>query len=258
MEENSKQNTVLVIVAACVLAQAVLYGVTAFADSRNWMAVSLEQITWGKFGLYFLVNALALLLPPVVFLLITRTRPNEAGVTAHNRGLVLALVLAFGGLVVLDGNWSAGGVYYWLHILINIALGEELMYRGFVYSRLKRVSPWLALLVSGFFWGAGHAIYAGVVAGRSVPQILLTMVVGGAEVPVNAFGGILAGIGFAALYEWSGTLFVPILLHAILDFSGHSPAGQWLGFAVTIGAVVFLGVKRTRVERKPLAFWKPE
>lgn len=258
MERNSDKRTIVTTVAACVLAAIVFYGVIWVSNQQGWLVLSLGQITWGNAALQFAIHALALLLPPVAFLLVTRTKPSKAGFTGRNKGVSIGLGILYLLLFFLAGDGSAGGLYYWLHILVNIGLAEELMYRGFAYSRLKQVSPWLALLVSGFFWGAGHAIYAGVLAGRSVPQILVTTVVGGADVSVTALGGIIAGIGFAALYEWSGTLFVPILLHAILDFSGHRPETGWIGLAAAVAVTVFLVVKKTRVEHQSLAFWKAE
>lgn len=255
MERNGDKRTVVTTVAACVVAAIVFYGVISVAHRQNWLELSLQQITWGNFGIQFAIHGLALLLPPVVCLLVTRTKPSAAGLNGKNKWISLGLGMIYLLLFFIAGDFSVGGIYYWLHILLNIGLAEELMYRGFAYSRLKQVNPWLALLVSGFFWGAGHAIYAGVIAGRSIPQILAAMVVGGGEISVTALGGMVGGIGFAALYEWSGTLFVPVLVHAILDFSGHQPETGWIGLAVTAAVVVFLGVKKTRVEHESLAFW---
>lgn len=258
MEANRNKKIIVTTVAACVVAAIVFYGVIWLSHRQNWLVCSLGQITWPNAGVQFAIHALALLLPPVAFLLLSRTKPSEAGFTGRNKGVSLSLGIIYLLLFFIAGDFSVGGIYYWLHILLNIGLAEELMYRGFAYTRLKQVNPWLALVLSGFFWGAGHAIYAGVLAGRSIPQILLTMVVGGGDISVTALGGIIGGIGFAALYEWSGTIFAPVLIHAILDYSGHQPETGWMGLAVTAAVVMFLVVKKTRVEHESLAFWKVE
>ncbi len=256
MERTDKKRIIGTTIGACIAALVVLYGGCAAAQRMNRLVLSWSQCSWGAAVGQLLWNAGILLLPPVVFLRLTHTKPGAVGFTGRSKGLVLGLGGVYLLLFVRNGAFSAGGVGRWLHLLICIALAEELMYRGFVYTRLKQVNPWLALVVSGGFWGAGHAVLAGVLAGRPLPELLLTMVVGGEGVSVTVLGGIVAGIGFAALYEWSGTLFVPVFLHAILDYCG---SGQnWVGFGITAVVAVFLGVKRTRVEHKPLAFWRAD
>ena len=74
-------------------------------------------------------------------------------------------------------------------------LSEELFFRGFMFSGLRRSIPlWPAALVSALVWGALH------LGGGNI----------GVVVQLSIFGVILAW-----LYERSGTLWAPIIAHTI-------------------------------------------
>jgi membrane protease YdiL (CAAX protease family) len=83
--------------------------------------------------------------------------------------------------------------------LVTIALApvtEELFFRGLVFGSLRRsIPPVAAALVISLVFGALH--FTG---GRSA------LVVG----PL-----VVLGVVFCLLYQWSGTLFAPIALHAV-------------------------------------------
>lgn len=82
-----------------------------------------------------------------------------------------------------------------LLIVIAAPLSEEMFFRGFVFSGLRRsTSLWPAAFVSGLIWGSLHL-------GAGNP---------GVAIQLSIFGVILAW-----LYERSGTLWAPIIAHAI-------------------------------------------
>lgn len=80
-------------------------------------------------------------------------------------------------------------------IVIAAPISEEMFFRGFMYGGLRRsLSIWPAALISAAVWGSLH-LGAGNI---------------GVAVQLAVFGVILAW-----LYERSGTLWAPVLAHAI-------------------------------------------
>ncbi|HWC28096.1 MAG TPA: type II CAAX endopeptidase family protein [Solirubrobacteraceae bacterium] len=98
-------------------------------------------------------------------------------------------------------------------VTVIAPLGEELFFRGFFFGSLRNWhGPWLAALLTGLVFGAIHA-------GSSPVGYL---------VPLALFG-----IGLCMLYEWTGSLYPSIALHALnnsialganLDWSWQVPA----------------------------------
>lgn len=80
-------------------------------------------------------------------------------------------------------------------ITIVAPLGEELFFRGFFFGALRNWrGPWLAAVLTGLVFGLVHA-------GSSPVGYL---------VPLAALG-----IGLCLLYEWTGSLYPSIALHAL-------------------------------------------
>jgi hypothetical protein len=83
----------------------------------------------------------------------------------------------------------------WVAMVLVIPACEELVFRGAFYGGLRRlVPPWSAMLLSGLVFGAAHD-----------PRVI---------VPVAAFG-----VALAWLYERTGSLLAPTLLHGIQNLS---------------------------------------
>lgn len=82
-----------------------------------------------------------------------------------------------------------------LLIVVAAPLSEEIFFRGFVFAGLRNSVPfWAAALVSAAFWGALH------LTGGNI----------GVVVQLTVFGVVLA-----YLYERSGSLWAPMIAHAI-------------------------------------------
>jgi len=80
-------------------------------------------------------------------------------------------------------------------IAVVAPLGEELFFRGFFFGALRNWhGPWLAAVLTGLVFGGIHA-------GSSPVGYL---------VPLAFFG-----IGLCLLYEWTGSLYPSIALHAL-------------------------------------------
>ena len=147
---------------------------------------------------------------------------------------------ALGGEEAME-QMKAQGISYPLYVvictvssityapLINmfVALGEEIGWRGFLYPQLEagfgHRKGWL---LGGFIWGAWHwpliwliGYEYGAAAGNTA---------GYAGFPVSGmllFGAVAAGLGVlhAWLYEKSGTIWVPSLLHGAFNGAAALP-----------------------------------
>ena len=85
---------------------------------------------------------------------------------------------------------------YFTALSITAGVVEEIVYRGFVLWYLANFMPlWAALLLSSVFFGLGHSYQ-----GKS-----------------GALRTGLVGLVFAILYVMSGSIWLPIIGHAVFD-----------------------------------------
>ena len=95
---------------------------------------------------------------------------------------------------MMPRNNSELGRFYSVSVTAGIV--EETLWRGYMFWYLGHVMPlWAAAIVTSVVFGFGH-IYQGV---ANVPKITLV-------------GGVFAG-----LYLLTGSLWLPMLLHAVFD-----------------------------------------
>lgn len=151
-----------------------------------------------------------------------------------------AYVAAGGGAEALR-QMEAQGVSYPVYVLISavsaityaplmntfIALGEEIGWRGFLYPRLKaRFGRKKGLLLGGFIWGAWHwpliwliGYEYGAAAGNAIGYA------GFPVVGMLLFCVITVGWGILHdwLYEKSGSIWVPSILHGAINAAAALP-----------------------------------
>ena len=132
------------------------------------------------------------------------------------------------------------GYYKFFFYLVVVSFSEELVFRGYVYNELLRHNKLLAVIVSGFFWGIFHAILPGLLAGDGLGQIGIRML---SEIG----GGIITGYYFIYLLEKSKSLFIPINIHAILDYQVGG-----IGVIVAIATGVYFFMLDRKKLQKPL------
>ncbi len=151
----------------------------------------------------------------------------------------LLLSVAWAGLVDLDQTQDLpeelgadGPLLNALAVVILVTvvapLGEELFFRGFFFGALRNWrGPWLAAIITGIVFGGIHV-------GSSPVGYL---------VPLMIFGAALC-----MLYEWTGSLYPAIALHAInnaialgasLDWDWQIPA-MMVGSTATALALAWL------------------
>ncbi len=94
--------------------------------------------------------------------------------------------------LVIDDGSPALMLLIGLGAVVLAPLAEEIVFRGFLFRNLRdSLGKGLAMMLSGFAFAAVHF----------EPTLLL---------PLTALG-----VALALLYEWSGSLYVPIAVHAL-------------------------------------------
>ena len=97
-------------------------------------------------------------------------------------------------LYLLPQNQREFNRFTWVSLTAGVC--EEIIYRGFLIWYLSHFTPlWLAVLLSSVVFGLGHT-YQGV---KGVLKVI----------------GV--GLAFALLYVISGSIWLPILAHALFD-----------------------------------------
>ncbi len=85
---------------------------------------------------------------------------------------------------------------YFIPVSITAGIVEEFLYRGFAFWYLAHFMPiWAVVVVSSVAFGLGHS-YQGVSG-----MVRVTLI----------------GLAFGAFYVWTGSIWLPMLAHAILD-----------------------------------------
>ena len=103
-----------------------------------------------------------------------------------------------------DSAWSTIGEdpYIWvcLSVVIFGPIAEELLFRGIIHNSIKKIcNPYVAIVLSGLIFGIWH--------GEFVQSVYTTFF----------------GIALAVVYEYSGSLWVPIGMHILNNFTSTLP-----------------------------------
>ncbi len=116
------------------------------------------------------------------------------------------MIAAFAGLAVKTGLPSASVI---LFVFINTALvgfSEETMFRGVLFQGFRKAMPiWAAIAMSTILFGAVHVLN-GFVTGDF------------AAASVQAIAASMSGLMYMALLIRTGSLWPPIVVHALWDF----------------------------------------
>ena len=179
------------------------------------LLLSIRELSSINVGPRFILDFIASLLVIIVILVKTlvRKRPlSDFGLTVELPVITAILLVIYAGLFFYNGDFSLIGFYTAFFYLVIVAFSEEFVFRGFLFTSVNReYNFWVAAITSGLLWGAAHAVVPIVIHGGDIVASVLN----------ELGGGIAAGTGFAFLYKKSRTLFVPVLIHAILDYSGY-------------------------------------
>ncbi len=132
----------------------------------------------------------------------------------------------------VDGSTAALFAAAFL-VTVIAPVAEEIFFRGFVFTSLRRWGLWPAALVTGTFFGAIHL--------GSAPDVLY--------LPILAIFGVV----LCLLYAKTGSLYPAIVLHAInncIAFAGTRDGWTWeyaVLLAVSLGSIALMALVVRRV-----------
>ena len=126
--------------------------------------------------------------------------------------LVTGTIALSGGYRVDSVNWDWNSLVRNLFMFLVVAVGEEILFRGIVFRIIDdRWGTAVALILSALIFGFVHIINSNATVWSSVAI------------------AVEAGLLLAAVYKWSGNLWVPIGIH----WSWNYFQGPVFGFAVS-------------------------
>jgi membrane protease YdiL (CAAX protease family) len=207
----------------------------------------------GPSGLSWLQVGLQLLITVIVLPFAAMVGWREIGLTRWASGKD-ALVLLFPVATVLFGfvpGFRAASVETVSIALASVALagiGEEIAFRGILLRLLRVRGLWPAVIVSSALFGLLHV--ANLFVGSPWYTVLL-------QVTFSA----MAGVGYAAMRLRTGSLLVPILLHAVYDLTfrlGNIEPGSTFQYVVFmlhgVGWLAY-GIIVLRRSKRDLLVW---
>lgn len=122
--------------------------------------------------------------------------------------------------------------------VIFVGFSEELMFRGILFrALLSRLPMWRSIILTSILFGGIH-IFNGFITGEFFQS------------GVQAFAATLSGFIFMALLLRTESLFVPIIYHALFDFSTfllsassqnsspEAPLATWISVVIPIVLVL--------------------
>lgn len=132
-------------------------------------------------------------------------------------GHVVALLFAFYVFLCLyKQKMSVNGFYLFGFYLFFVGFVEEFIFRGFLFLTLNNRYEWkFAAFVAGIFW--------------SIPHLFIPLITSNDYMHIEKWvSGIINGVGGFAVssifFSWlllkGKNLFIPVLVHAILDYLG--------------------------------------
>ena len=232
-KKHSKMSVPLIV--GLIYTAYYYFGVKFLAEQD--LLIGLQQVTWDNIGMKFMIDFSLMLLFPVILMLVYGKKLSGLIIRPDHSKLQYVLAGILVVLFLFHGNYSISGYYAFFFYLVIVSFGEELIFRGYVYSMLKSYNRWFAIIASGLLWGLPHAILPGLIAGSDLGRIGMDM--------LSQVGfGIVTGFYFIYLLEKSKSLSVPILVHTILNYS----VGP-IGTLTAVGAGFYL-FQKDRLDRK--------
>ncbi len=179
---------------------------------NNNILISINNVNWDNICIKFLSDFLTMLLLPLIIIIINGKYLNDFRLCIKNQYEILILLGVMIILFFLHNDYNIRGFYKFFFYLFVVAFGEEFIYRGYLYNKIKVKSKVLAIILSGILWGIPHALLPSIVSEVNISLFLLSLC---SEIGM----GIVMGWYFIYLQEKSKTLWIPILVHAILDYT---------------------------------------
>ena len=118
---------------------------------------------------------------------------------------------AIGVCAALTALFMPERLYAFLFYFIVVGCGEEFVFRGYLHNELRKTFNFkMSVILGGLLFGFGHGYSHYMIQGGTIMDILSEL-----------GGGIVGALLFSTIYEKSGSVGWPILVHTCLDFVGY-------------------------------------
>jgi len=180
---------------------------------NNWGLywIPFHKLPLSQFWWTIIARSCSALLSLALIRLICPSALKRFGWGGKPKNLLISLVIVayLMGSALWQNNYhgvSAAQIVESFIFALFIGIDEDFFSRGFIFGGLERYGVWLAAVISSVHFGLLHLpniIYGGQSAAYTLAQ----------AVSAGAFGFLAA-----ALMVYSGTIWVPILMHGLCDF----------------------------------------
>ena len=198
---------------------------------NNWGLswIPFHKLPLSQFWWTIIARSCSALLSLVLIRLFCPSALKRFGWGGKPKNLLISLVIVayLMGSAIWQNNYhgvSAAQIIESFIFALFIGIDEDFFSRGFIFGGLERYGVWLAAAISSVHFGLLHLpniIYGGQSAAYTLAQ----------AVSAGAFGFLAV-----ALMIFSGTIWIPILLHGLNDFPMQFDTGAPYVKMVTGGA----------------------
>ena len=150
------------------------------AVNKAAMGAAVEEMILGNMGIALIINAVLAL---VIYLIVMKVRKHKfteevAIKKVGVKTIILAVAAAIGAICVIDygvdllpipealmtgleeSTGEVAGMPFWQSVLVAsiiVPIMEEIVFRGFMFSRLDKAMPtWLAVIITSVTFGLVH------------------------------------------------------------------------------------------------------
>ena len=211
------------------------------AVNKDAMGAAVEEMILGNMGIALIINAVLAL---VIYLIVMKVRKHKfteevAIKKVGVKTIILAVAAAIGAICVIDfgvdllpipealmtgleeSTGEVAGMPFWQSVLVAsiiVPIMEEIVFRGFMFSRLDKAMPtWLAVIITSVTFGLVH--------GQMIWALLAT----------------LTGVVLNIVRIKTGSIVPTIVMHMVNNsLASLVPEGA-LDFEVPTVAVVIIG-----------------
>lgn len=179
-----------------------------------FFAIILKSFTSNK--LSYLIISFILYIPVFIYIYIAVRKQNiswnEMGFTKDSIRIVVILAFIYIGLFIYKREYTLEDIIDWIFFLTCTGITEELIFRGYLYEKSKKIMS----RKRAIFWNCLLFTFIHI-SPQSVLQELTAMEII-SYFRYNLIGMSLMTIIFIKIKEKTNTIWIPIILHSILNF----------------------------------------
>jgi len=215
-----------------------------------FMLMALFAVAGMLGGLYATITSFILLIACIAIVLLRKQGLSSLGLGKKNLLPSLGAGLLFGVLYITAGSILPGIIYGWklesfgfllyelMYLVVVIALVEEVLFRGYIQTRLYGLfkNDVAAVAMGGLLFALMHAPYQ-LISGNRVFDFWFV---------IWLALTFLLHIIFNSLYRKYNSIYGPVILHALWNYRGSifvaDNPPEWYGYIALTTAIVVAAV----------------